>query len=161
MKLHRFFLFSCVIIISFLSLGCENDQGRLMFAIDDSLLADDVDVFLPEISPTSNDVQARYRVRVRSADINNGIITKIISYLGDFDAKVKVVINLNPAPYSHTIDGKSAIGVKAVNDAYILDVVVVEITKVITETSSHLEYEGVIQKNLSRPDVEFRYPEDQ
>lgn len=161
MKFQGFLALTCIVIfVCAFSIGCEQAIGPLMFAIDDSLIPDDVDKNLPEISPISNFEQTRYRMRVARAVSADSKLIELRSFIGDHGERVTVKLYLNPAPLSKAADGMSITGYKVINDAIILDVVVVKITKVINETTTLLEYEGIIEKNLSRPEVEIVYPDE-
>ena len=161
MKIQGFLALTCIVIfVCALSIGCEQAIGPLMFAIDDSLIPDDADNSLPEISPISNFEQTRYRMRVARAIYADSKVIELRSFIGDYGSRVTVKLYLNPAPLSQAADGKSITGYKVINDAIILDVVVVKITKVINETTTLLEYEGIIEKNLSRPEVVIMYPDE-
>ncbi len=158
MKIHRFLAMTCIVIfVCALSIGCEQAFGPLMFSIDDTLIPDDVDKNLPEISPVSNLEHTRYRMRVARAVSDDSKLIELRSFIGDHGARVTVKLYLNPAPLAKAADGMSITGYKILNDAIILDVVVVKITKVINETTTLLEYEGFIEKNLSRPEVKIVY----
>lgn len=161
MKIQGFLALTCIVIfICALSIGCEQAIGPLMFAVDDTLIADDIDNTLPEISPVSNFEQTRYRMRVARAISADSKLIELRSFIGDHGERVTVNLYLNPAPLSKAADGKSITGYKILNDAIILDVVVVKITKVLNETTTLLEYEGIIEKNLSRPEVVIMYPDE-
>lgn len=161
MKIQRFLALTCIVIfVCALSIGCEQAIGPYMFSIDDALIPDDIDNSLPELSPISNFEQTRYRMRVARTISADSKAIELRSFIGDHDERVTVKLYLNPAPLSKAADGKSITGYKFLNDAIILDVVVVKITKVINETTDLLEYEGIIEKNLSRPEVEIVYPDE-
>lgn len=161
MKFHRFLTYTCFFAMTCcLFVGCENSLNRsIMVTIDDSIIPEDPDKYLPEIMPSPYLDAGRFRIRVSHIHVSGSKLVQIHSLIGDIDERVKVIVHLNPAPPATTPDGKPVVYFGTVGDAVVLDVLVVEITGIIKATESLYEYEGFVLKNLSRPEILFEYPE--
>ena len=163
MKLYQPLAFVCLLIIAFsLSIGCDKLDKPYRVVIDPPEKplepGDDPDKALPQIAVVGDFEPGKYRMRVGNYQVHNSKLVRIGRTIGS--GVVKVFVFLNPAPLATDVDNVIIVSVGTEDGAIVPEEVVVEITKKLRVAGSIHEYEGIIIKNLSRPDIVIRYDEE-